>query len=139
MRFAIAGALLLLSPAAIAQTQPTLSGETGVHDPSWTTVDGVQIVFGTGLERAPDGGAIRVKTSPDGLTWTDAGTIGQGVPGWVEDAIGTVPPNLWAPHVFERAGRYYLYFAASRSGVNTSPSRRLRYCRSIRNEALAQR
>jgi arabinan endo-1,5-alpha-L-arabinosidase len=122
MRLALAAAMLLISSAAMAQgpPQPRLIGETGIHDPTWTVVDGIEIAFGTGVERAADGGAIRVKTSPDGIKWADAGTIGQGVPDWVERAIGTVPPNLWAPHVFEREGTHYLYFAASRFGVNTS-------------------
>jgi arabinan endo-1,5-alpha-L-arabinosidase len=118
----LAAAMLVISSAAMAQApaQPRLTGDTGIHDPTWIEVDSTQIAFGTGVERAPDGGAIRVKTSPDGITWTDKGTIGQGVPAWVEAAIGVVPPNLWAPHVFEREGIYYLYFAASRFGVNTS-------------------
>jgi arabinan endo-1,5-alpha-L-arabinosidase len=120
MRLALVAALMVLSSPVMAQAQPQLTGDIGIHDPTWIEVDGTQIAFGTGVERAADGGAIRVKTSPDGVAWTDAGTIGQGVPDWVEGAIGVVPPNLWAPHVFERDGTYYLYFAASKFGVNTS-------------------
>ncbi len=122
MRLALAAAMVVLASAAMAQVpaQPRLTGETGIHDPTWIAVEGTQIAFGTGVERAADGGAIRVKTSPDGIAWTDAGTIGQGVPDWVEGAIGVVPPNLWAPHILEREGTHYLYFAASRFGVNTS-------------------
>lgn len=108
-------------PVVMAEpTAPVLSGDLGVHDPTWIEVDGVQFVFGTGVERAADGGAIRVKTSQDGLAWTDAGTIGQGVPDWVEPTIGTVPPNIWAPHAFVRDGRVYLYHAVSTFGVNVS-------------------
>jgi arabinan endo-1,5-alpha-L-arabinosidase len=112
--------LAFATQSAMAQTQPKLIGDTGIHDPTWTEVDGVQIAFGTGVERASDGGAIRVKTSVDGLVWADAGTIGQGVPEWVEPTIGSVPPNLWAPHVFVHDGKHYLYYAASTFGVNVS-------------------
>jgi arabinan endo-1,5-alpha-L-arabinosidase len=122
MRAMLAALLAMVSVPAMAQLapQPKLTGDTGIHDPTWVEVDGVHIAFGTGVERAADGGAIRVKTSSDGLAWKDAGTIGQGVPDWVEGAIGVVPPNQWAPHVFERDGTHYLYFSASRFGVNTS-------------------
>jgi arabinan endo-1,5-alpha-L-arabinosidase len=108
MRLAMLAALLMLSSPVMAQAQPKLTGDVGIHDPTWIELDGAQIAFGTGVEGAADGGAIRVKTSPDGIVWTDVGTIGQGVPDWVEGAIGVVPPNLWAPHVFERDGAYYL-------------------------------
>jgi arabinan endo-1,5-alpha-L-arabinosidase len=104
----------------MAQTQPVLTGDVGIHDPTWVEVDGVQIAFGTGVERAADGGAIRVKTSPDGIAWTDAGTIGQGVPDWVEGMIGSVPPNIWAPHAFVLGEQTYLYYAVSTFGVYVS-------------------
>lgn len=122
LAFAICVAALAgpISAAMAQETQPVLSGDTGIHDPTWVEVDGIQVAFGTGVERAADGGAIRVKTSPDGLVWTDAGTIGQGVPEWVEPTIGSVPPNIWAPHAFVRGERIYLYYAVSTFGVNVS-------------------
>ena len=119
-RIVCLAAFLSSSPSSMAQDAPTLTGDTGIHDPTWVEVDGVQITFGTGVERAPDGGAIRVKTSPNGLAWTDVGTIGKGVPDWVEPTIGSVPPNIWAPHAFVRGDRVYLYYAVSTFGVNVS-------------------
>jgi arabinan endo-1,5-alpha-L-arabinosidase len=116
----LAAFLGLIPLPSMAQDAPILSGDTGIHDPTWVEVEGAQIAFGTGVERAADGGAIRVKTSPDGLAWKDAGTIGQGVPDWVEPTIGTVPPNIWAPHAFVRGDRVYLYYAVSTFGVNVS-------------------
>lgn len=112
--------LALFATAAVAQTQPLLGGDARIHDPTWIEIEGTQIAFGTGVERAPDGGAIRVKTSADGIDWEDAGTIGEGIPAWVEGAIGAVPPNLWAPHVLLRDGTAFLYYSASRFGKNTS-------------------
>jgi arabinan endo-1,5-alpha-L-arabinosidase len=98
--------------------QPALTGELGIHDPSIIVVDGKWVAFGTGSQAGR--GAIEIKTSPDGLVWKDVGTLGSGVPAWVESAIGTTPPNLWAPSVFRRGSVVYLYYAASTFGVNQS-------------------
>src|SRR5262245_7367087 len=110
-----------MTSPAMAQPlpQPKLTGDTSIHDPTWIDVEGTQLAFGTG-ERSTAGGAILVKSSPDGVAWDDVGPIGEGAPAWAESAIGSVPPNLWAPSVFEREGTYYLYFAASVFGRNTS-------------------
>ena len=120
MRLAVAGLLLFVTVPAIAQTQPQLTGATDIHDPTWTIVEGVHLAFATGVEGDATGGAIRVKTSPDGIAWENAGTIGRGVPEWAEAAIGSKPPNIWAPSIFERDGTHYLYFSVSRFGRNTS-------------------
>jgi arabinan endo-1,5-alpha-L-arabinosidase len=112
--------LLMLAVApALAQTQPVLKGDINAHDPTWTEVDGTQIVYWTG-ENSTNRGAILAKTSPDGITWDDKGTIGEGGPAWIVDAIGQMPPNLWAPTVFAKDGKHYLYYAASIFGRNTS-------------------
>ena len=58
--------LILAAPALAAAPQPKLSGDTRIHDPSVVEVDGRFAAFGTG---EPGGyrGAVRVKTSPDGV------------------------------------------------------------------------
>jgi len=110
---------IAVAPGASAQ-QAELKGDLLIHDPTWVEVDGIEIAFGTGREQSRDRGAIRVKTSADGITWDDKGTIGQGVPEWVEPVLGLVPPNIWAPHVFKRGDRVYLYYAVSTFGLNSS-------------------
>ncbi|GHF52671.1 arabinan endo-1,5-alpha-L-arabinosidase [Deinococcus metalli] len=114
----------LLTSAALAggggpPVQPALKGNTQLHDPTLLKVGSRYVAMGTGLENV-DGGTLRLRTSPDGVTWTDAGTLGVSIPEWIYDQIGTQPPNLWAPTLSTHGGVTYLYYAASVFGENTS-------------------
>lgn len=114
---------LLLLGAALAgggmPQQPAMLGDTQIHDPTVLKVGGHYVAMGTGLENV-DGGALRLKTSPDGLHWKDAGTLGDSIPDWIYDKLGTQPPNLWAPTLSQRRGVTYLYYAASTFGTSSS-------------------
>jgi arabinan endo-1,5-alpha-L-arabinosidase len=111
--------LLTAGPLHAAERQPRLVGDTRIHDPSVIEVDGKYAAFGTG-EQGPERGAIKVKTSPDGVKWTDAGAIGKGVPQWAEEALGFKPLNIWAPSISRRGGAFSLYYCLSSFGNNTS-------------------
>ena len=111
--------LLLATPAFAADPQPELAGDLRIHDPSVIEVGGRYAAFGTG-EQGLWRGAVKVKTSPDGITWTDAGAIGKGVPKWGRDALGYQPINVWAPSVSRRGETFSLYYALSSFGSNTS-------------------
>jgi arabinan endo-1,5-alpha-L-arabinosidase len=111
--------LLLATPLQAAEPQPRLAGDTRIHDPSIIEVDGKYAAFGTG-EQGRFRGAIRVKTSPDGVTWTDRGPLGEGVPDWAEEKLGYRPHNIWAPSISRRGAAYSLYYSLSSFGVNTS-------------------
>lgn len=113
------GLLLLAAMAQPASTAP-LTGNIAIHDPTIAVLDDGLVSFATGVERAPDGGQIRTKTSPDGLDWQEGGALPGGMPDWVSAELGLTPPNLWAPSVFEKDGTYYLYYAASSFGRNDS-------------------
>ena len=115
----IAGLLLFTAPVRAAEPQPQLTGDTRIHDPSVIEVDGRFAAFGTG-QQGPTHGAIRVKTSPDGLAWTDAGVIGKGPPEWAEAALGFKPLNVWAPSISRRGGTFFLYYCLSSFGDNAS-------------------
>ncbi|HZZ63639.1 MAG TPA: arabinan endo-1,5-alpha-L-arabinosidase [Roseiarcus sp.] len=112
-------AMLALGLPLHAADQPLLSGDTRIHDPSVIEVDGEYAAFGTG-EQGPTRGAIRVKTSPDGVTWRDAGAIGKGAPKWAVDALGYQPTNVWAPSISRRGATFSLYYALSSFGSNVS-------------------
>lgn len=120
----VLSALMLLglaSPAAwAADSPPRLTGDVRIHDPSVIEVDGQWVAFFTGQEGGVYRGAIRVKTSPDGIAWTDAGAIGKGLPRWVRGALGFQPPNIWAPSVSRHGDTWLLYYSVSVFGVNTS-------------------
>ena len=111
--------LLIVAPASAADPQPTLAGDTRIHDPSVIEVDGRYAAFGTG-EQGLWRGAVKVKTSPDGLIWKDAGAIGKGVPKWTKDALGYQPTLVWAPSISRRGEIFSLYYALSSFGGNAS-------------------
>ena len=110
--------LLLASPLSAAD-QPKLTGDTRIHDPSVIEVDGKYAAFGTG-EQGLYRGAVRVKASPDGLTWTDAGAIGKGIPKWARETLGYQPLNIWAPSISRHGDIFNLYYSLSSFGSNTS-------------------
>ncbi|MBV8439706.1 MAG: family 43 glycosylhydrolase, partial [Hyphomicrobiales bacterium] len=115
----LASLLAFATPVCAAESQPELIGDTRIHDPSVIEVDGKYVAFGTG-EQGPSRGAIRVKTSPDGLTWRDAGVIGKGVPKWAAETLDYQPLNVWAPSISRRGDKFNLYYSLSSFGSNTS-------------------
>ena len=116
---AFAGLSALSPPLHAAAPQPQLRGDTRIHDPSVIEVDGRFAAFGTGAQ-GPTRGAIRVKISPDGVTWTNAGAIGKGAPQWAIGALGYQPSNVWAPSISRRGPTFNLYYCLSSFGSNTS-------------------
>lgn len=105
-----------------AATSEEVTGDVGVHDPGWVVGRDGQpwYVFSTGDLR--EGlGAIQVRTSPDGHAWTYAGTAWTVAdePAWTHDRVPGVQ-NYWAPEVVHHQGTWYLYYAASTFGSNTS-------------------
>lgn len=112
-------ALVMIGPA-VGETQPALSGNIAIHDPSILVTDQGWVSFATGVENAPDEGTPRTKTSPDGIAWTESGPLPGGLPDWIEEELGHRPKNLWAPSAFEREGTVHLYYSASTFGSNES-------------------
>ena len=96
-----------------------MTGDLRIHDPSVIEIRGQFVAVGTG-QQGPTHGAIRVKTSPDGIKWTDAGLIGQGPPAWAQAALGFTPVTVWAPSISRRGGTVFLYYCLSSFGHNTS-------------------
>jgi arabinan endo-1,5-alpha-L-arabinosidase len=119
-RLVFAASILLVSPSLAQQVQPTLTGDIRIHDPTVIEVGGRFVAFQTGQEGGVYRGAIRTKTSPDGIAWTDAGAIGKGVPKWHRKELGYQSPNIWAPSVGRRGDTWYLYYSVSAFGINTS-------------------
>ncbi|MBN9315411.1 MAG: arabinan endo-1,5-alpha-L-arabinosidase [Devosia sp.] len=120
-RIALAATLAVFATTGLAaDVQPTLTGDTRIHDPSVIEVDGRFVAFQTGQEGGVFRGAIRVKTSPDGIAWTDAGSIGKGVPKWQRKELGYQSLNIWAPSVSRHGDTWNLYYSVSSFGINTS-------------------
>jgi arabinan endo-1,5-alpha-L-arabinosidase len=124
MRHLIAVALLAVVPGVLAveslAEQPVLQGDVRLHDPSVIETDNGWVAFHTGQEGGAGGGAVQIKTSPDGLTWSNAGTLGTAIPALVREELGFQPLNLWAPSISRRGVIHYLYYSASSFGKNDS-------------------
>ena len=116
--------LILLTPfAALAQdlpTAPAMRGDLRIHDPSVIVDNGHWVSFQTGDEGGLFQGAIKLKTSPDGITWTNAGAIGKGVPKWTQKENGYKSLNIWAPSASKHGDRWYLYYSVSSFGLQFS-------------------
>lgn len=120
LRSLLLALVLAATPAIAADAQPVLTGDTRMHDPSIIEIDGRYVGFQTGAEAGRYYGAIRVKTSPDGIAWSDAGAVGKGLPKWVAKTLGFKPLNIWAPSISRHGDTYNLYYSVSAFGINTS-------------------
>lgn len=108
------------TPTATLKAPTLLIGDIRVHDPAIIEQDGTYYVFSTGQENGLNGGTIQIRKSSDLAKWVLIGTVWEGVPGWITEALGSTPPNLWAPDITYFNGKYYLYYAGSRFGTNNS-------------------
>ena len=100
LRLLLLAGLLLTPTLAVADQlapAPAMQGDTRIHDPSAIDVNGHWVTFQTGEEGGLYQGAILLKTSPDGVTWSNAGAIGKGVPKWTQGLLGYKSRNIWAP------------------------------------------
>ncbi len=93
-----------------AQVGDTLPG---VHDPVMIRQDSTWYVFGTGW-------GISVFSSADGKHWTKQSPVFSKAPQWAVDAIPGFRGHIWAPDISYHNGQYYLYYAVSAFGKNTS-------------------
>jgi arabinan endo-1,5-alpha-L-arabinosidase len=102
--------------AADAATYPgpgVVTGSTGAHDPS------IAMRPTGGYLLATTGAGITLKTSADRTAFADAGrAFPNGTP-WA-DAYTGGDPNLWAPDISYRGGKYLMYYAASTFGSSKS-------------------
>lgn len=113
-------ALGMVAAPASAQT-PHVYHVTGAvaytHDPSIIHAGQTWFVFATG--KAPGGGQIPMRCSPDLIHWKFCGQVFAGIPGWIQKrSPGT--KDLWAPDISHEDHEFRLYYAYSLFGKNTS-------------------
>jgi arabinan endo-1,5-alpha-L-arabinosidase len=112
-------ALLAVALAGSAWTASadfwTLSGDIAVHDPAIIKeTDGLWWTFGTG-----DG--ISVLYSSDGKKWTRGTQVFGTAPSWWATYVPAhTGLSVWAPDIAYYNGKYWLYYAISTFGSNTS-------------------
>jgi arabinan endo-1,5-alpha-L-arabinosidase len=85
-----------------------------VHDPVMIKQDSTYYIFCTGR-------GIAVWSSKNKVDWTRMSPVFTKTPEWAIKAIPNAKPNdFWAPDISYHNGTYYLYYAVSVFGKNTS-------------------
>lgn len=107
---ALLGAAVLWPATAHAEPLP-VTGDTGIHDPSMVaTAEGYALYGSNNL--------LDARTSPDRAAWSNAGSAFSGPQDWWSAYSPEQSP--WAPDVHQVGGTYYMYYAVSSFGSNTS-------------------
>lgn len=116
-------------------SMPKLAGKIVLHDPSIIVTKTGWAAFATGYMMhdadatswPPSGlrdpateGMPQTRSSPDGITWKDTGSIPGGLPEWIAYELGYTPLQLWGPNVTIHSGVAYLYYSAATFGRNDS-------------------
>jgi arabinan endo-1,5-alpha-L-arabinosidase len=99
-----------------------LTGDVHMADPSVIVDGSCWYGYSTGFEGGPGNGAITIRKScstDHANGWTYVGTVWNSVPAWITTALGSTPPNIWAPDISQEGSTYYLYYGASIWGQNT--------------------
>lgn len=111
------------SSSGPAATDLDPQGDIAIHDPVlYTGEDGEPwYIYSTGDLRIGFGAPQIRKSTDEGKTWEYVGTAWDAStrPEWVYDAVPGVE-NFWAPDLVKHGDTYYLYYAASTFGANTS-------------------
>jgi arabinan endo-1,5-alpha-L-arabinosidase len=105
---ALAGSLTSGAGAADAPRIP-------MHDPVMCREHGIYYIFATGP-------GIAVWSSPDMEHWTHEPPVFASPPAWIAQALPMYKARsgFWAPDISFYDGQYYLYYAVSAFGKNTS-------------------
>jgi arabinan endo-1,5-alpha-L-arabinosidase len=100
--------LLLASCLHLAQ-----AGQVSIHDPVMAQEGATYYLFSTGP-------GITFYSSKDMKNWGLRGRIFPGEPAWAKTVARGFNGHIWAPDIIRHDGKYYLYYAVSAFGKNTS-------------------
>lgn len=109
----------MIAASAVAQPSGMEPGkiftarQTPVHDPVMIRQDNMYYLFCTGF-------GITVFSSADMKKWKVEKPVFNKAPQWAVDAIPGFNGHIWAPDISYHNGQYYLYYAVSAFGKNTS-------------------
>jgi arabinan endo-1,5-alpha-L-arabinosidase len=104
--------LLIVFTSTIAYGQDLKTG-ISVHDPVMIKQDSTYYLFCTGM-------GITEWSSKDMVHWKREKNIFDKAPQWVLDELPGFNNHIWAPDISYYNGQYYLYYAVSAFGKNTS-------------------
>src|SRR6516162_426217 len=100
---------LMLCLITNAQTDTSIS----VHDPVIIRQDSTYYIFCTGF-------GVSVFSSTDMKHWKKEKAVFSSGPQWAVQTIPGFRGHIWAPDISYHNGQYYLYYAVSAFGKNTS-------------------
>ncbi len=103
----------LLAASSLGAQVPVPARDVPIHDPVMFRQDGTYYLFATGP-------GIAVWSSPDRANWTREKPVFAAPPAWTVEAVPTFKGVFWAPDISFFAGQYYLFYAVSAFGKNTS-------------------
>ena len=98
--------LLCLASNAIAK-------QVEVHDPVMTKEGDTYYVFSTGM-------GITYYESKDMENWKLTGRVFKDEPSWAKRVASDFGGHIWAPDVYHKNGKFYVYYSVSAFGKNTS-------------------
>lgn len=104
--------LLIILKSGLAYSQELKTG-ISVHDPVMIKQDSTYYLFCTGM-------GITEWSSQDLVHWKPEKKIFDSAPQWVMDQLPAFNNHIWAPDISYYKGQYYLYYAVSAFGKNTS-------------------
>ncbi|WP_438420364.1 glycoside hydrolase family 43 protein [Bacillus siamensis] len=113
---AVTAGLLLLSSSPVSAAFWGASNEL-LHDPTMAKEGNTWYAFGTGLEGER---GLRVLKAGSGGVWTVQKSIFTSPLSWWGNYVPNYGLNQWAPDVQFYNGKYWLYYAVSSFGKNTS-------------------
>lgn len=91
-----------------------LTGSLFAHDPTVIKAGSIWYLFYTGP-------GVQLKTSADGLAWSNPSKVIPDVQSWwLTYAPAMDTNNIWAPDIFYYNGTYWLYYAVSEYGKRNS-------------------
>lgn len=111
--WALVAVLALCLAAKVDAIEP--QGDTGAHDPTLLIQGERWFVFTTGK------GLQRLESTDEGKTWRRLAPMFKEAPAWWAEAVPEQRPlDVWAPKVFQHAGRTWVLYSISTFGKNRS-------------------
>jgi arabinan endo-1,5-alpha-L-arabinosidase len=114
----LAACSVLVATQAVPRMLDLQGNVSPVHDPVLIKEGGTYYLFATGGSNGR--GVTPIRTSPDLLTWQQAGFVfPDRLPAWTAAEVPRAN-NAWAPDISFFRGRYHLYYSVSSFGSRDS-------------------
>lgn len=105
--------LVILVITGVLSRAQDLKTDISVHDPVMIRQDSTYYIFCTGQ-------GIAMWSSSDMVHWKREKPVFEKAPEWTNNVVPSFKNHIWAPDISYYNGLYYLYYAVSAFGKNTS-------------------